>query len=82
MKKTMNEPKPETNPDAQALQDAIGDVLSPETVAAVSYILGCTVTKDKVVNEQIRWLAEILANMVGGPSEQERMAEDIKVRIG
>jgi len=82
---TMGGPAPEQpaeQDDRKMVAEAMQNMLSPEAVAAISYILRCTVTGEQTVNRQIRWIEQTLAEMVGGTNEVDRIAEEIKTHIG
>jgi len=63
--------------DEQDLFDALKDNLSPRAVAAIVAYLQPAKTKDKAVNRQLRWFAERLTELVGGPEQQGRLAEEV-----
>lgn len=63
--------------DEQDLFDALKDNLSPLAVAAIVAYLQPAKTKDKAVNHELRWFAERLTELVGGPEQQGRLAEEV-----
>ena len=63
--------------DEQDLFDALKDNLSPQAVAAIVAYLQPAKTKDDAVNRQLRWFAERLTELVGGPEQQGRLAEEV-----
>jgi len=68
--------------DAQMIEEAMQNTLTPEAVAAIAGAVKRMVTVDANVNEQIQWFAHTLANIVGGWTEQRRMAEELNAHIG
>jgi len=46
-------------------------------VAAIAAFLQPARTKDNAVNRQLRWFAEALTELVGGPEMQGRLAEEV-----
>ena len=60
-----------------ALKDVLSDALSPQAVAAIVAYLQPAKTKDKAVNHELRWFAERLTELVGGPEQQGRLAEQV-----
>ena len=65
-------PKPE-----DALADAIRDNLSPKAVATVVSYLRTVRTDDADVDDEGRWFAEYLTELVGGGEAQNRLAEEV-----
>ncbi len=64
--------------DASAsLVDALRESLSPEAVAAIASWLQPARTNDENVDREIRWLAEQLAQALGGWDQQNRLAEEL-----
>jgi hypothetical protein len=59
------------------LKDVLSDALSPQAVAAIAAYLQPAKTKDKAVNHELRWFAERLTELVGGPEMQGRLAEEV-----
>jgi len=59
------------------LRDVLSDALSPQAVAAIVAYLQSAKTKDKAVNRELRWFAERLTELVGGPEMQGRLAEEV-----
>ena len=59
------------------LRDVLSDALSPQAVAAIVACLQPAKTKDSAVNRQLRWFAERLTELVGGPEQQGRLAEEV-----
>ncbi|KPJ77413.1 MAG: hypothetical protein AMK72_01050 [Planctomycetes bacterium SM23_25] len=62
---------------AEVLKDLLRDNLSPQAVAAIAAFLQPARTKDNAVNRQLRWFAEALTELVGGPEMQGRLAEEV-----
>ena len=62
---------------AAVLRDVLSDALSPQAVAAIVAYLQPAKTKDRAVNRQLRWFAERLTELVGGPEMQGRLAEEV-----
>ena len=67
-----DDPKPE-----EMLIDALRDNLSPHAVAAMAAYLQGATTKNQDVNRQVHWFAELLATVVGGEDEINRLAEEV-----
>ncbi len=63
--------------DEQALFDALQDNLSPQAVAAIVAYLQPAKTENAEVNRQLRWLAERLTELVGGPDELNRLTDEL-----
>ena len=63
--------------DEQDLFDALKDNLSPRAVAAIVAYLLPAKTKDKAVNHELEWFASRLTELVGGPEQQGRLAEEV-----
>jgi len=63
--------------DEQDLFDALKDNLSPRAVAAIVAYLQPAKTKDKAVNHELEWFASRLTELVGGPEQQGRLAEEV-----
>jgi len=59
------------------LKDVLSDALSPQAVAAIVAYLQPAKTKDKAVNHELRWFAERLTELVGGPEMQGRLADEV-----
>ena len=68
--------------DAQMIEEAMQNTLTPEAVAAIAYIMRGVVTDDQAVNRQIRWFTETLTELAGGGDEVDRVAEEFQTRIG
>ena len=62
---------------AAVLKDVLSDALSPQAVAAIVAYLQPAKTKDKAVNHELRWFAERLTELVGGPEMQGRLAQEV-----
>ena len=62
---------------AAVLKDVLSDALSPQAVAAIAAYLQPAKTKDKAVNHELHWFAERLTELVGGPEQQGRLAEEV-----
>ena len=63
--------------DEQDLMDALRDNLSPQAVAAVVAYLQPAKTDNAEVNRQLRWLAERLTELVGGPEQLARLTDEL-----
>jgi len=63
--------------DEQVLFDALQDNLSPQAVAAVVAYLQPAQTDNTEVNRQLRWLADRLTELVGGPDELARLTDEL-----
>jgi len=63
--------------DEQDLFDALKYNLSPQAVAAIVAYLQPARTSNPDVDRQLRWLADRLTDLVGGPDEQNRLAEEL-----
>jgi len=63
--------------DEEDLFVALKDNLSPRAVAAIVACLQPAKTKDNAVNRQLRWFADRLTELVGGPEMQGRLAEEV-----
>jgi hypothetical protein len=59
------------------LKDVLSDALSPQAVAAIVAYLQPARTKDKAVNHELEWFASRLTELVGGPEQQGRLAEEV-----
>jgi len=59
------------------LKDVLSDTLSPHAVAAIVAYLQAAKTKDKAVNHELRWFAEALTDLVGGPERQGRLTDEL-----
>jgi hypothetical protein len=62
---------------AAVLRDVLSDALSPQAVAALVACLQRAKTKDKAVNHELRWFASRLTELVGGPEQQGRLADEV-----
>ena len=63
--------------DEQDLFDALKDNLSPQAVAAIVAYLQPAKTKSPAVDREVRWFADQLTVLVGGPEQQNRLAEEV-----
>jgi len=63
--------------DEQVLFDALQDNLSPQAVAAIVAYLQPAKTDNTEVNRQLRWLAERLTELVGGPEQLDRLTDEL-----
>ena len=63
--------------DEQDLMDALQGNLSPQAVAAVVAYLQPAETDNAEVNRQLRWLAERLTELVGGPEQLARLTDEL-----
>ena len=63
--------------DEQDLFDALKDNLSPQAVAAIVAYLQPARTSNAEVNRQLRWLAERLTDLVGGPEQLDRLTDEL-----
>lgn len=75
---------------ADVLRDVIRDHLSPHAVAAIAAYLGVPAathrggvplhpvrTTDAEASRQIRWFADQLTELVGGPEARDRLAKEV-----
>jgi len=63
--------------DEQDLFDALKDNLSPQAVAAIVAYLQPANTSNPDVNRQLRWLADRLTDLVGGPEQLGRLCDEL-----
>ncbi|MFO8011899.1 MAG: hypothetical protein R6X20_01200 [Phycisphaerae bacterium] len=63
--------------DEQDLFDALKDNLSPQAVAAIVAYLQPANTSNPEVNRQLRWLADRLTDLVGGPDQLDRLTDEL-----
>ena len=63
--------------DEQDLFDALKDNLSPQAVAAVVAYLQPARTSNPEVDRQLRWLADRLIDLVGGPDALDRLTDEL-----
>jgi cytochrome c1 len=63
--------------DEQVLFDALKDNLSPQAVAAIVAYLQPANTSNPEVNRQLRWLADRLTDIVGGPEQLDRLTDGL-----
>jgi len=63
--------------DEQVLFDALKDNLSPHAVAAVVAYLQPAQTNNPEVDRQLRWLADWLTDLVGGPDALDRLTDEL-----
>jgi len=59
------------------LFDAIRENLSPQAVAAVVAYLQPAATNNDAVNRQLRWFADRLTELVGGPEQLARLGDEL-----
>lgn len=59
------------------LEDVLKDSISPQATAAVAARLLAGNCKNAKVNRELLWLADVLIGVVGGPSEYNRLIEEI-----
>ena len=59
------------------LAQAVKDSLSPEAVAAMAAFLQGAATKNKDVDRQVHWFAEMLIELVGGADDHNRLCEEV-----
>jgi len=62
---------------ADQLIDALRDSLSPEACAAAAEYLMVACTKSLDVDQQLLWLAEVMAEIAGGWDKQCEMAQEL-----
>jgi len=62
---------------ADVLMDALKDNLSPQAVAAVVAYLQPAHTSNPEVDRQLRWFAERLTELVGGPEQLNRLTDSL-----
>jgi len=60
-----------------ALRDWLSDNLTPQAVATIVSFLQPVRTDDQDVDEQVRWFADQLTEMLGGAEAQSRLAEEV-----
>jgi hypothetical protein len=63
--------------DEQDLFDALKDNLSPQAVAAIVAYLQPAHTSNPEVDRQLRWLADRLTDLVGGPEQLDRLTDEL-----
>ncbi|MFO8012584.1 MAG: hypothetical protein R6X20_04670, partial [Phycisphaerae bacterium] len=63
--------------DEQDLFDALKDNLSPQAVAAIVAYLQPARTSNPEVDRQLRWLADRLTGLVGGPEQLGRLCDGL-----
>jgi len=63
--------------DEQDLFDALKDNLSPQAVAAIVAYLQPARTSNPEVDRQLRWLADRLTDLVGGPEQLDRLTDGL-----
>jgi len=56
---------------------ALKDNLSPQAVATIAAYLQPAKTKSPAVDREVRWFADQLMALVGGPEAQNRLAEEV-----
>ena len=66
------DPKPE-----DMLADAVRDNLSPKAVATIVSYLRMVRTDDADVDDEVRWFAEQLVELLGGDEQQAQLAEEL-----
>jgi len=59
------------------LQDVLRSHLSPHAVAAIVAYLQPARTSNPDVDRQLRWLADRLTDLVGGPEQLDRLADEL-----
>ena len=67
-----DDPKP-----SEMLTDAIRENLSPHAVAAIAAYLQPAHTNNSTVDREVQWFTEQLAQTLGGPDQQNRLAEEL-----
>ncbi len=68
---------PEDPKAEDVLADAVRDNLSPRAVATIVSYLRTVRTDDADVDDEVRWFAEQLTEMLGGGEAQNRLAEEV-----
>ena len=63
--------------EPDALRDWLSDNLTPQAVATIVSFLQPVRTNDHDVDEQVRWFAERLVEVLGGYEAQSRLAEEV-----
>jgi len=63
--------------DEQVLFDALKDNLSPQAVAAIVAYLQPAPTNNPDVDRQLRWLADRLTELVGGPEQLDWLTDGL-----
>jgi len=63
--------------DEQTLFAALKDNLSPQAVAAIVAYLQPAATNNTEVDRQLRWFADRLTELVGGPEELGRLCDEV-----
>jgi len=56
---------------------ALKDNLSPQAVATIAVCLQPAKTNNPAVDREVRWFADQLVVLVGGPEAQNRLAEEV-----
>jgi len=62
-----------------SLTDALRENLSPQTVAAMVAHLESVRTNDEAINRQVRWFADTLVEVVGGPEQLNRLYDELGI---
>ena len=65
------------NDEQEMLRDWFSDNLTPQAVATIVSFLQPVRTDDQDVDEEVRWFAEQLTEMLGGGEAQNRLAEEV-----
>ncbi len=63
--------------DESELFEAVREQLSPEAVAAIVSCLQINRTNNMDVDRQVHWFSEELIKLIGGPEQQNRLAEGL-----
>jgi len=66
-----------TGTPAELLQQVLKDNISPEAVAAIISCLRISRTNNRAVDTEVHWFAEQLVELLGGPEQQTRLAEEL-----
>jgi len=62
-----------------SLSDALRENLSPQALAAIVAHLQIVRTNDEAVNAQVRWFADTLVELVGGPEQINRLYDELGI---
>jgi len=62
-----------------SLTEALRENLSPQALAAIVAHLQLVRTNDEAVNRQVRWFADTLIELVGGPEQINRLYDELGI---
>ena len=66
------DPRPE-----EILVEALRDCLTPEAITTIAAHLSAARTRHAEVNRQVAWFTDLLVHMLGGPSQYNRLMEEV-----